>query len=90
MQTPQDYFTGKLNLFFRDPPEQPLEQEQPFAPTAPMAEPSPIRWEDPRFAPEIEKVRKSCNVTHTDDDAMIGMCASLCQRQDSCEQQASS
>ena len=55
-----------------------------------MAEPSPIRWEDPRFAPEIEKVRKSCNVTHTDDDAMIGMCASLCQRQDSCEHQASS
>ena len=53
-----------------------------------MAEASPIRWEDPRFAPEIEKVRKSCNVTHTDDDAMIGMCASLCQRQDSCEQQA--
>ena len=35
---------------------------------------STIRWEDPRFAPEIEKVRQACGVTHTDDDAMFGMC----------------
>ncbi|KAL1520631.1 hypothetical protein AB1Y20_022205 [Prymnesium parvum] len=32
-----------------------------------------VQWADPRFAPAVDSVRAACNVSHRDDDAIIGM-----------------
>tara|TARA_B110001452_G_scaffold120935_1_gene100364 strand:+ start:271 stop:720 length:450 start_codon:yes stop_codon:yes gene_type:complete len=39
---------------------------------------SPIDWQDVRFVPAIEAVRKECGVTNTDDDAFIAMLLDRC------------